>query len=112
MNDQTEERKRRFEAIPPERIFGRVHLYINEEGEPEGMVAYDGEVLKALNTPLSKALECNALMKLLARYAKQAVNEAGLAALLADLISQDDKEEKSDDSNTKKTRDSTAASGH
>lgn len=81
MDERTVEGQRKeFDAIPAERTFCTVKLYLDDDNDITGMVQYDGHVLKDLGVPEALGMECRNASLLAQRYCQRAVNEAGALA--------------------------------
>lgn len=79
--EQTEQRTDReeFEAIPADRTFAQIKLYLNDDNLIAGGVYYDGEMLLALGVSDELAMECSAVTKYAYQGVQEAVYKGGLA---------------------------------
>lgn len=66
-----------FNAVPADRTFYMVKLFLSPDNEITGMSFYDGPVLKALDLPREKAAECTHTAELAQLGTQEAVNFAG-----------------------------------
>lgn len=68
-----------FEAIPVERTFAVIKLYLSEDNNPQGVIQYRGDRIKQLGVPTSVGIECRAITSLAHKAIQEIVYEVGTA---------------------------------
>lgn len=92
------------DEIPQDRVFCMVYLYLNEDNQIAGGVDYKGNVLAQLEVPEELGIECLAAARLMSRYTREALDQAGAQATLLNKLkglftaTEEDIEQSNDDS--------------
>lgn len=113
MSEPSEEQQKEFEAIPTERVFCQMKLYLDDEGDITGVFAYHGNRLKALRVSELKGQTCSQVTNAIHRYTQQAIYGANevieVGQMLKDLLTGKEDNDQGEHSTEGSRPDETAA---